>query len=485
MNDFTLDGTTNDFAQQLAEANRIVLQAYEKLEDVPVFDKKSPADLQKLLDEDLPLKASSPQQLWKTVEEDIVGNATFSAGPNFFSYVLSPGNQMGLAAELVSAFLNQNVSKWHLGPAAAEIEKITLKWIAKFIGYPEQAGGIYVSGGSMANLTCLTVARNQKSSQNLNQEGLYQSAPMMVYMTDQAHYCVDKAMAIMGLGRDNIRRIATDHEFRLRTDLLEEAIKEDLALGRQPFCVVGSAGTVNTGAVDPFNEIAALCQQYDLWFHVDAAYGGPAAATDSASELFKGIEQADSLALDPHKWLYVPIEVGCSLFKNPQHQRDTYSLVPEYLKVDKSADHSRTDFMEYGPQLTRSFRALKVWMTFKAYGAERLQQCIQYDIDKVHYLRELIDTHPDFEALAPSPLSILCFRLNPAGSNLSNEQLESLNTELLHSLEQDGRVFITGTRINQTTALRVCIVNHRTQMRHIDRLMSVVSETAEKLMLTS
>ena len=231
--------------------------------------------------------------------------------------------------------------------------------------------------------------------------------------------------------------------------------------------------------------MAALCERYKLWFHVDAAYGGPAAAADQVSAQFEGLELADSLALDPHKWLYVPIEVGCSLFKNPKHQRESFSLVPEYLKVDKTADLGRTDFMEYGPQLTRSFRALKVWMTFKAYGAARIKQNIEYDIDKVQYLRTLLDQHGDFELLAPSPLSILCFRLKPQGDQWNAEALDELNTQLLHKLEEDGRVFITGTRINQATALRVCIVNHRTQMRHIERLVCVVTEMAERLLQTT
>ncbi len=485
MKDITLDASPEEFEEQLTKAVEIVLRAYNNLEEVRVFDKKSPSSLHELFDEALPHEATPSQELWQTVEQDIVGNATFSAGPNFFSYVLSPGNQMGLAAELVSSFLNQNASKWHLGPAAAEIEKIALKWVAQFIGYPQDAGGIFVSGGSMANLTCLTVARNQMSDQNLNFEGLYQSAPMMVYMTDQAHYCVDKAMAILGLGRNNIRRIPTDQHLRLRIDLLEQAIKEDLENGLRPFCVIGSAGTVNTGAIDPLEEIAQLCAAYNLWFHVDAAYGGPAAATANLKQQFKGMEIADSLALDPHKWLYVPIEVGCSLFKNPNHQKDTFSLVPEYLKVDKTADLGRTDFMEYGPQLTRSFRAMKVWMTFKAYGANKLSANIQHDIDKVEYLRSLLEKRSDFEVLAPAPLSILCFRLNPAQTNMSPQELDDLNTRLLHSLEQDGRVFITGTRINEATALRVCIVNHRTQMRHIDRLLSIVVDAAEQLLQTS
>ena len=482
MNDITLDASAQEFEQQLNKSVQLILKTYQKLDGSKVFKKKSPAEIAAAFDEPMPEHPSANEEIWRVLEEEVVENATLSAGPNFYSYVLSPGNQMGLAGEMLSTFLNQNASKWHLGPAASEIEKITLKWISKFIGYDDNAGGIMVSGGSMANLTCLTVARNHQSNERLNYKGLYNQAPMMIYMTDQAHYCVDKAMAILGLGRDQIRHIPTDDLQQMRMDLLEEAIENDLQQGLHPFCVVGSAGTVNTGAIDPLNDIANLCEKYNLWFHIDAAYGGPAAGLSSLKESFMGLDRADSLALDPHKWLYVPIEAGCSLFKNASLQKETYSLVPEYLKVDQSVDGTRTDFMEYGPQLTRSFRALKVWITFKAYGADRIKNNISHDIRKVQYLRSLLEAEADFEILAPAPLSILCFRLNPSDGSLDEHYLNDLNEGLLHALEEDGSVFVTGTRINDCTALRVCIVNHRTQFRHIDKLVAIVTTKAKALL---
>ncbi|MDH3710480.1 MAG: pyridoxal-dependent decarboxylase [Cyclobacteriaceae bacterium] len=483
MNDITLDQSAQEFEQLLNRAVKLIINTYSNLEDNKVFQKKSPQEIAACFDQTLPELPENTNALWEQVERDIVGNATFSAGPHFYSYVLSPGNQAGLAGEMISSFLNQNASKWHLGPAASEIEKVVLRWIAQFIGYEHYQTGLLVSGGSMANLTCLTVARNQKASVSLNHQGLYGQDPMMIYLTDQAHYCVDKAVGILGLGRNQIRRIVTDGDYRMRMDVLEETIKGDLKQGLRPFCVVGSAGTVNSGAIDPLKEIALICQKYDLWFHVDAAYGGPAAGLEELQHQFEGMEQADSLALDPHKWLYVPIEAGCSLFKHPQAQRNTFSMVPEYLKVDRSVDTSRTDFMEYGAQLTRSSRSLKVWMTFKAYGAQRLRENIRHDIHKTQYLESLVRDNPDFEVLTPAVLSIVCFRLNPREANLNPAELEDLNTRLIHGLEAHGGVFVTGTLVHGKTALRVCIINHRTQMRHVDHLWSIVSQVAQGLLL--
>ena len=479
--DITLDNSIEEFERLLERASRLILNTYADLDDRKVFNKRSPADIFSDFEESMPLEPISQQQLMDIVEHKIVKNATLSCGPNFYSYVLSPGNQVGLAGELISTFLNQNTSKWHLGPAASEIEKITLSWIAEFIGYSSYSGGIFVSGGSMANLTCLTVARNVKSSVDINQIGLYQQAPMIVYLTDQAHYCVDKAIGIIGLGKQHLRRIPTTKKLEMDTVALETAILEDVRAGFKPFCVVASAGTVNTGAIDPLNQIADVCEKFDLWFHIDAAYGGPAASLDTHKQAFNGLHRAHSVALDPHKWLYVPIEAGCALFRDDHTQKETYSIVPEYLKVDRSVDQNRIDFMEFGPQLTRSFRALKVWMTFKAFGAAKLRTTIAHDIAKAQYLANRLHSHNYFEVFGPVPLSIVCFRFKPPQANLSEEMLDDLNVRILHDLEEDGSVFITGTTIEDRTALRACIVNHRTQLRHVDKLIEKVMEIAEKL----
>ncbi len=481
MKDISLDVDSQSFEKILNRAAKLVADTHHNLENKPVFNKKTPAQVLAPFQECLPQEAMDQEKLWDLMESQVIGNATLNSGPNFYSYVLSPGNQMGLAGELISGFLNQNASKWHLGPAASEMEKVVIGWIRDFIGYHPDSGGILVSGGSMANLTCLTVARNQQARVDINHKGLYSNKPLMLYMTDQAHYCVDKAMAILGLGKEQIRRVACDQQLRMDYKVLQDMIERDLQSGLQPFCVVGSAGTVNTGAVDAMERLADLCDQYGLWFHIDAAYGGPAAGLEAYKELFQGLDRADSLALDPHKWLYVPLEAGCALFKDPEQLKETFSLVPDYLKVDRDADVGRTDFMEYGPQLTRSFRALKIWVTFKAYGARRLKENILNDINKVQYLDQKLQENSQFEILSPAQLSILCFRWNPEPGTFTETQLDAMNVQLLHALEKDGRVFITGTRIKGKIALRVCIVNHRTQQRHLDKLVSILDTLTEEI----
>lgn len=475
-----LDYKHEDFKKLLYETCDIILRTHQDLDDRLVYHNQSVKTIENLFAEDLPEAPSDPMVLLKKIEKDVIGNATFNIGPHFYSYVLSPSNHAGMAGEFINTLLNQNPSKWHLGASAVEIEKLVLNWIARFIGYPESSAGILVSGGSVANLTCLNAARNIKAGPDINQTGLFNRTPMIVYMSEQVHYCVDKALASLGVGTDHIRHIPVDRDFKIRLDLLEEEIKKDIAEGFQPFCIVGNAGTVNTGSIDPLYAMSDLCKKYDLWFHVDAAYGGPAAGTELVGEEFKGLELADSLALDPHKWLYVPIEAGCALVKDPTHLPATFSFLPEYLRADRSPNLGRMDLMEYGLQLTRSFRSLKIWMTFKALGAQKLRIAIEQDILKARYLADKLSGLGDFEVLCPAVLSITCFRYKPADVT-EESSLNQLNNAMLAALESDGRVFVTGTNIEGKTAMRVCIINHRNQKRHLDFLIDVLQEISQQV----
>ena len=301
------------------------------MESKKVFDAGSPDEVAASFAEYLPEEGTDLKDLLNKFERDVLGNATLNIGPHFYSYVLSPGNHAGMAGEFLSVLLNSNPAKWHLGAAGAELEKLVIRWIAQFIGYSEETGGILVSGGSMANLTCLNVARNVKSPSNIAEKGLFGTKPMTLYISEQVHYCVDKAASMLGIGKEHVRKIPTNSDYKMNLKELEKAIVRDQEEGLKPFCVVASAGTVNTGTIDDLEGVAAVCQKYDLWFHIDAAYGGPAAGTELVGKEFKGMEKADSLALDPHKWFYVPIEAGCALVRNRDHLRNTFSLIPEYL----------------------------------------------------------------------------------------------------------------------------------------------------------
>ena len=476
-----LDFDPADFNQWMHRVADLISEFQETLDDRKAFQNRSPVEMARMFEASLPENGQPMEQIFEEIQTKVMDEATLNIGPHFYSYVLSPSNQAGMLAEFIATYLNENTTKWHLNSAGAEIEKRIIEWIADFIHYPGKRGGILLSGGSTANLVCLNVARNQMAGFDMNFEGLSQKRPMIIYVSDQVHYCVDKSCAMLGIGSKHVRKVPTTDAFHMDTEYLTRQIEKDLLEGLQPFCVVGTAGTVNTGAIDPLEEIAEICSKYGLWFHVDAAYGGPAAAVEEYREDFKGLDKADSIAIDPHKWLYVPIEAGCALFKNPKHLKETFSFVPEYLVGDRVSE--RTDFMEYGPQLTRSFKSLKTWVTFKFYGAQKLREAIHDDIRKASYVGEVMNQKKDFEVLSEPSLSITCFRYKPSGVSMSEEELNALNSNLIDELEKEGKVFITGTTIKGRKALRICIVNHRTQKEHLDFMIRTVEETAKKLNL--
>jgi glutamate/tyrosine decarboxylase-like PLP-dependent enzyme len=460
----------------------MVVRLYSDLDEKKVFHGKAPAEVQALFDEPLPHEPQGIQNVLESVERDVFGTATLNISSRYLAYVMSGANHVGILGELLAAALNQNCGKWHIAASAAEVERQVLRWIAEFIGYPSETGGVLVSGGSMANLTCLAAARKAKAPFDVAKDGVRAGPPLMIYVSTEGHSCLDKSLEFLGLGRNQLRKIPVRDDFTMDREKLEEQIRKDKAAGYYPICVIGNGGTVNSGAVDPLDDLAELCAKHDLWFHVDAAYGGPAAATQRAGSLFKGIERADSVALDPHKWLYVPFEAGCALVRNAQDLRDTFSIIPDYLRADLGKSE-RFDFMEYSFQLSRSFKALKVWMTFKAYGAEKLRAAIEENIKTMRYMGTLIERSDDFELLAPVPLSAVCFRYRTRDRQYHHDEeyLSALNKKLLDAVEQDGRIFITGTMIRGKTALRACCVNHRTQPRDVEYALEVLRELGSRI----
>ncbi|MFQ5796783.1 MAG: pyridoxal phosphate-dependent decarboxylase family protein, partial [Candidatus Bipolaricaulia bacterium] len=472
-----LDLELESLRELLYHASDIVVRLYADFDNKRIFHGKSPAEVRALFEEPLPREPQDVRSLLESVERDVFSGATLNISPHFLAYVMSGANHVGILAELLGAALNQNCTKWHLAASAAEIEQQVIRWIAEFISYPSDAGGVLVSGGSVANLTCLAVARKVKAPFDVSKDGVRAGPPLTVYVSEEVHSCIDKGIDMLGLGKDQLRKIPVNDDFTINEEKLEAQIMEDKSSGYFPICVIGNGGTINSGAVDPLETLADICAKHDLWFHVDAAYGGPAAATEIAHDLFRGIDRADSVVLDLHKWLYVPFEAACVLVKHRQDLRDTFSILPDYLRfdVDKS---ERVDFMEYSFQLSRNFKALKVWMTFKGYGTERLRATIQENIKTMRYLADLIDQSDDFERLAPVPLSAVCFRYRTEDAQYHHDEayLSSLNKKLLDAVEKDGRVFITGTMIRGKTALRACCVNHRTQPSHVEYLLSVLRE---------
>jgi aromatic-L-amino-acid decarboxylase len=474
----TLDYSLESFEKLLQKGCDMVIDRYANLDNAPTFCGSSPDEIKTWFKEGIPTEAMDANELLDIVKHKVMDTATMNIGPHFYAYVNTGGTQISIIAELLATAINQNGGKWHLAPAIVELEKQVVSWSAEMIGFGSDAGGVLLSGGSAANLAGLTVARNIFfEKQNIRNKGLFGLAPFIVYASEEVHGCVDKSVELLGIGMDNFRKVACDDKFKIDVAKLEQQINKDIEAGFTPFCVIGNAGTVNSGAVDPFDKLAGIAEKYGLWFHIDGAYGGLAGALNENKLLFSGIEKADSIAIDFHKWFYQPFEVGCVLVKGWDKLKNTYYKTASYLSTDSKTDN-RFDFNEYNFQLSRNSKALKVWMTFKAYGSENIKRAIKNDIDLSSYLEEKICAADDFELCSPSSLSICCFRyVGSIESNAENASLiDQLNIDIIPALESDARVFITGTTLASRPVIRACMINHRKREEHIDFLINVLRE---------
>lgn len=471
--DNTLDFTHEEFGQILQRTSELVLAQYRNIATQKGFNIHSQADIESWFNEPLPQTGMKMDLLFEDIQSKVMDSATGNLGLNMYAYVMSGGNQISTVAELIMSTINQNNTKWHLAPAMTEIEKRVVKWAAEMIGFTPDAGGAMVSGGSEATLAGLTVARTVFfKNLDLNKKGLFGQKPFTVYCSKETHSSTDKSVAMLGIGTNHIRKIGTHSDFTMNVQELENQIKTDLENGFTPFCIVGNAGTVNTGAIDDLNAIAKVAQKYSVWFHVDGAYGGLASSLPSLKAKYSGIEQADSIALDFHKWLYQPFEIGCVLVRDWGKLRQTYFKQADYLDTALEQSNARLEFNEHYFQLSRNAKAFKVWMSVKAYGFARIQQMIQKDIDLAHYLAKLISESPDFELKSTSDLAVVCFRYK--GNGRTESEIEAINQQLIPALEADGRVFITGTKLNNEFVLRACLINHRKQKSSVEYLLEVI-----------
>ncbi len=483
----SLDFSPQVFSKLLQEACEITENLYSEMEKRPAYQAFNLEEVKSWFDEDLPEQGMSFSNLLKYSNEKVLQTATNNMGPHMYGYVMAGGTQVSSIAELLSVTVNQNMGKWHLGPAMNEIEQRVIQWGADFIGYrrdidgvPEQIGGTLVSGGSAANLTGLTVARNVFFEKyKIRETGLFGQKPFIVYGSNETHGCVDKSLELLGIGTNNYRKVQCNADYTIDLDALKKQIEQDKKDGLQPFCVIGNAGTVNTGALDNLEALADIAQAHGLWFHVDGAYGGLVASLDSHKHLYKGMERADSVAVDFHKWLYQPFEVGCCLVKNWDLLKKTYYKRASYLSMDVK-DDGRLDLNDHHFQLSRNAKAFKVWMSFKAYGAQAFRDMIQKDVDLTKYLARCVDSASDFKLFNEPELSAVCFQYIGDGTK-SVDELNQLNQKIIHALEEDGRVFIPGSQLLGQTVIRACLINHRKQKEHVDQLVDVIREIAESL----
>lgn len=443
----------------------------------PVATGESPAAIRTVLGADRPLpeEGAEPGALLASAAAALFDHSLFNGHPRFFGYITSSPAHIGILGDLLASAVNANVGAWTLGPVATEIEAQTIRWIAELIGYPHGCGGLFVSGGNMANFVGLLAARASAADWNIRDAGVAEAGArrMRVYASAETHTWIQKAADLAGLGTDAIRWIATDDRLRMDTGALRSALSQDREAGDLPLMVVGTAGTVSTGAVDPLVELAAICAETATWFHVDGAYGALAAALPDASPDLRALRLADSVAVDPHKWLYAPLEAGCILVRNPQTLRRAFAYHPAYYHFGQEA----TNYVDFGPQNSRGFRALKVWLTLQHVGREGYVRMIGDDIRLSRRLYASVQANPELEA-ATQALSIATFRYVPAdltpAEAADDEYLNALNKGLLERIQASGDAFVSNAVVRGRFLLRACIVNFHTADEDVDALPGIV-----------
>lgn len=476
-----LEMTPDDFRVAGHQLVDVIASFLGSIRDRPVTPGETPDQVRLALAlSSLPEEGTPPQELLKQTADLLFEHSLFNGHPRFWGYITSSAAPVGALADLLASAVNPNVGGWDLSPVASEIEAQTVRWIAELIGYPPTCGGLLVSGGNAANFVGFLAARRRKLGADVRTKGIGTmiSQRPRVYCSAETHTWIEKAADQYGVGTDGIRWIPTNERQQMDLTALRNQIQRDKDEGDAPFLVVGTAGSTGVGAVDPLPELAHICREYDLWFHVDAAYGGLATGLPDAPPDLAGLREADSVAIDPHKWLYSALEAGCALVRDPRDLIDTFSYHPSYYKFDEAIEQAGINYYEYGPQNSRGFRALKVWLALRQVGRKGYARMISDDIQLASHLFRLVQEHPALQAFTRN-LSIATFRYVPSdltvGSGQVEEYLNELNKELLGQLQKSGEAFPSNALIGGKYVLRVCVVNFRTSLEDIEALPEIVT----------
>ena len=466
--------TPEEFRDLALAAIDIVAQYYRELSSMPVMPATTAAELRKLLYEPLPEGPGTPAEIFRTIQDVVYPLCRHNGHPRFFGYISSPGTVGAAIGDLFAAALNANVTSWRSAPAAAELEHLVVGWLKAVIGYDRQSAGLLVSGGSMANLAALAAARTH-AELNLAPTSSAHRPALRIYVSEEGHFSIKKAANLLGIGAANIQWIPTDAVLRVDIVELERQIKADRESGLKPMCIVANAGTTSTGAFDPIQELADIAERYGLWLHVDGAYGGFAALAPSAKHMFAGIDRADSVSLDPHKWLYASVGCGCILYKNAHIANRTFAEEVDYTRPLGLRGDEAFAFWEFGPELSRPFRALPLWLQLKLCGVRNLSEAIESNIACARYFGKLVEESTDFELLAPVGLSVFCFRFRPRDYS---GDLDALNERILMTLQRAGSSYLSNARVRGTFGLRGCVLNYRTTAHDMERLLEDVRDAA-------
>jgi glutamate/tyrosine decarboxylase-like PLP-dependent enzyme len=438
-----------------------------------------PEDIQHALDAPLPVEGQSAASVYEEFRQNILPYPMGNIHPRFWGWVMGNNTPLAVLADMLASGINPNMGGGDHAPARVEAQVIA--WCKELFGFPPGASGLLLSGGSMANLVGLAVARHVKAGFDVREQGVAAAPkPMTLYGSAEMHSSLQRAVEVLGLGNRSLRKIPVNRAFQIDLNALRGAIEEDIAAGFHPICLIASAGTVNTGAIDPLDALADIAAHYGMWYHVDGAFGALAYLSPAMRPALSGLERADSLAFDLHKWVYLPFEVACTLVRDGEAHYRTFTLTPDYLMhQDRGLAAGSRWFSDYGIQLTRSFRALKVWMAFKAYGSQKIGRVIQQNIQQAQYLAELVERHSQLELLAPVPLNVVCFRYVQPG--LDDNRLNALNQELLIRLQESGVAVPSSTTVRGRYALRCAITNHRSRRDDFDLLVRTVVQLGDTL----
>ena len=474
---------TPEACEQLGRAAlEWALRYFEDQVEVPVYPTISAGELTARLSGPLPGDPEDVPSVMADFDE-IARYGRHNGHPRMFGYVQSSGSFAGVVGDLLASAINQNVTSWRSAPAATTIEHQVIEWLKMMVGFDSAGDGILLSGGSFANFAGLATALRASTEVDLNQRGVAAlPGRARIYTSEMTHMSMPKAASLLGVGKDAIVRIPVDADLRMQADALRQQIQSDRAAGFHPVCAVATAGDVNTGAIDPLEAIADVCRDSRLWLHVDGSYGALAAQSPHVGAEMSALKRADSLSLDPHKWLYAPLDVGCLLVRNAATLRRAFAEGAGYIDVVADRDMSAFAYWDHSPELSRRFRALKIWFLLRIHGARAIQAAIDGNIAVAQHLAAAIDASGDFERVAPAPLSIVCFRYRGGDrAPESPEQIDALNKALMVEVQRDGESYVSNAIINGRFALRACIVNFRTQPADADRLLASIRRVASRL----
>lgn len=429
-------------------------------------------EMDRIFLEEAPESPLDSNEVLNFVLEKVLKPSPIVSHPKFYSFVPGPSNYVSVMADALATGFNIFSGGWMASPAAAELEIVSIGWLLRMFGLPfRKGGGIFTSGGSMANLTAIATARRIKCGDDFSKA--------VIYLSDQAHSSNIKAIRILGFTKHQVRIIPTDMEFKISLNKLKNAIARDKIEGLNPFCLIASAGTTNTGSVDPLDVLATLCKKEDIWFHIDGAYGGFAILSKKGKLSLKGIEKADSLTVDPHKWFFQPYEIGCLLVRNSKWLKSTFTEKPEYLR-DIEGNTSELNFYDHGIELTRRFRALKFYMSIKTFGLTAFRKAITYNIELAEAVEELLRTSGNWEIISPATLAVINFRYNPIGLELDEERLDALNHYISDRIIQTNDAMLATTVINKQVVLRMCLINPRSTLKGVTETLNLCTNIAKE-----